>query len=252
MNLLFKSHAGRQAKGFTLVELVVVILILSAVGLATTNYIALGLDMYRNITAQDRAVNSIRFVMERLHREVPNAVPNSLEDGNNCLRFNPIKMTTIYEEFPRFPAEASEMSVLQILEYQHEPGDKVSVNLSDPADLTGVNADGSAVVQVITSVTADNTILNFAGLSSFPIDSPANRAFIFNDRYRITYCFNNNQLTRREGSGPAVLMAENITGSFTAVNPTLQSNGMVRVEFQLDLEDRRVDFEQALHVTNVP
>ena len=71
-----------KQKGFTLIELVIVIIVLSAISIATSTYISTGVSIYTDISERDKELNSTRFVMERLRREVLNALPNSLKVTN--------------------------------------------------------------------------------------------------------------------------------------------------------------------------
>ena len=56
-----KNYCAVSKKGFTLIELVIVILIMSALGIMTTSYIRNSVDIYTNITTLDKSLGSVRF-----------------------------------------------------------------------------------------------------------------------------------------------------------------------------------------------
>ena len=232
-------------KGFTLIELVVVIIILSALGMMTSSYIGTGVEIYSDIAERDRALNSVRFVMERLRREVANALPNSASvsaDGL-CLTFTPIIASSLYaSNFPISPLSGSSGVISPI------PADissaKAVVYLLSESELTGNK------VRPITNYSAGQSTLNFTDDVSFPLASPAKRVYII--RNNISYYFSANQIFRGTQCDNGVLMAENLTGSFNVGDATLQRNALVQVTFTLDFDGQEVPVEQTLHINNVP
>lgn len=237
-----------KQKGFTLIELVIVIIILSALGIMTSSYIATGVDIYSDITERDRSLNSIRFAMERLRREVADALPNSLAvDANtNCLTFRPIQASTLYAPgFPISPISASVATIAAISDYNFAGGDQAVVYLLNQSELNLIG--NSAKVQPISAINSSKNQLSFAnGDISFPLASPAKRLYIIRDT--VTYCFTGDNLVR-----DGVLMAENIKdGSFDVQDATLQRNGLLLVNFKLDFDGQEVDIDQTLSISNTP
>lgn len=245
-----------KQKGFTLIELVIVIIILSALGIMTSNYIATGVDIYSDITERDRSLNSIRFVMERLRREVADALPNSLvvdvTVNPHCLTFRPIQASTLYApSFPISPLSSSDSvaTIATISDYNFVSGDQAVVYLLNQSELNLVG--NSAKVQPINAINISRDQLSFSSNISFPLASPAKRLYIIRDE--IKYCFSGTDLTRSENDGKAVLMAENIKGgSFNVLDATLQRNGLVLVNFTLDFDGQEVDLDITLPVNNIP
>ena len=68
----------KKSSGFSLIELIVVIVILGVLAASITSFIRFGTQIYTETTARDQLVSSARFAIERLNREVRNALPNSL------------------------------------------------------------------------------------------------------------------------------------------------------------------------------
>jgi MSHA biogenesis protein MshO len=232
-------------QGFTLVELIIVMIMLSVLGIMTSSYISTGVDLYSDIAERDKSLNSIRFVMERLRREVANALPNSASVTDGCLTFTPIVASSIYSDFPISPVYGASGTISPISDYSFTSGDQAVVYLLAAEELTG-----SEKVLAISSINSDTDTLIFSGSISFPQGSPAKRVYIIRDR--VSYCFSESNLYRSENSGSGVLMAENISGSFTTSEATLQRNALVQASFLLDFDGQEVPVEQTLHINNTP
>ncbi|MCP5079502.1 MAG: type II secretion system protein, partial [Psychromonas sp.] len=232
--------------GFTLTELVVVIIVLSAIGIATSSYISTGVSIYTDISERDRELNSTRFVMERLRRDILNALPNSLSVSTDkqCLTFTPIIKSSIYSyDFPISPLTAVSATVATISDYSFTTGDKAVVYLLDESELS------STKVQAISSLSGE--VITFTGSASFPLASPSKRFYIINEEK--SYYFTASELILADGCGlSGSVMADDITGEFDVAEPTLQRNGLAKATFMLDFDGQEVPIEQTLHVNNVP
>ena len=99
--------ATTKTKGFTLVELVTVIIVLGVVSVGISGFIRTGMDIYTDVNERDQLLGESRFVVERLSRELRGAIPNSarlVSAGNTqCLEFVPALWTTYYTSLSVFP-----------------------------------------------------------------------------------------------------------------------------------------------------
>lgn len=254
---LFIPFKCKAQQGFTLVELVIVIIILSALGIMTSSYIGTGIDIYSDIAGRDRSLSSVRFAMERLRREASNALPNSarLSLGDQCLSFTPIVASTLYgSDFPISPLSSNSANVAALPDYAWENGDLGVVYLLASSELSGSKK------QPLSAINTDKDLLSFSGSISFPLGSPAQRLYIV--RESISYYFSGTNLYRSVASGidsandcdvdNGILMAEHITGSFSVSDATLQRNGLVQATFNLEFDGQEVPVEETLHINNVP
>ena len=95
----------RAIKGFTLVELVMVILLLGVMATFTSQFIGIGTQIYGDASRREQLMSDARFALERLNRELRDAVPGSVRiedaagnplDQGACLRFWPIATASRY------------------------------------------------------------------------------------------------------------------------------------------------------------
>ncbi len=131
-NVKMKSkikHAGKRlrgSKGFTLMELILVIIILGIMAVGISGFITLSTQTYLNATNRDELVGNARFVIERLSRELRNAVPNSIRvnswygDRLQCIQFTPIVASTVYTDIAVSPEPASK--TLSVIPFEDNEG----------------------------------------------------------------------------------------------------------------------------------
>lgn len=236
--------------GFTLIELVISIIILAVIGIATSSYIATALTIYSNTSDQDAALSSSRFAMERLRRDILNALPNSLvvSTDKKCLTFMPIVDVTVYEnDMPISPASSTTATIAP---FEKEGVINGLTNKNAGIYLLKESDLRTDKVQQFTDV--DGTTITFNGDISFSRGSPAKRIYIFDEPK--SYYFNTANEFRYADSCNDIgsLMASNIKGEFEVEAPTLQRNGLAKVTFTLDFSGQDVPIEQTLHVNNVP
>lgn len=107
MKRLRAKYNKALARGFTLVEMVMVMVILSIVSLGVTNFIGTSTQIYIDTAGRDEIIAKSRFTVERLNRDIRYALPNSLRVSSyspgatfgvttHCLEYFPIEWSTFY------------------------------------------------------------------------------------------------------------------------------------------------------------
>lgn len=102
----FKSL--ERSRGFTLIELVAVIIILSIISIGVTNFIGTSTQIYIDTAERDEILAKSRYTVERLNRSIRYGLPNSLrvtshtgtggDVESHCLELVPIEWSTFYLE----------------------------------------------------------------------------------------------------------------------------------------------------------
>jgi MSHA biogenesis protein MshO len=249
------------APGFTLIEVIAVIVILGVLANSVTSFIKFSTQIYSEASDRDQLIASTRFAIERLNRDVRNALPNSLRLGTNnlgindtCLEFVPIISSVVYTDIPITPEAPT-----QTLKVRDPHND---LNFANPTDLsvivfpqttTDVYSTNSEKKYAIDSISSVNTTtyerdISLDVLAQFPETSPVDKLYIVQPSNSVKYCLETTELKRND-----VLMAENIQQlSFDLTSASLTDNALVRIIFTLQKNNEEVIFNHEIKVLNVP
>ncbi|MDF2179131.1 type II secretion system protein [Aliiglaciecola sp. CAU 1673] len=263
------------AAGFTLIELVAVMVILGIVSLGIFGFISMGAKIYSDASERDQLLSEARFVLERLNRELRNAVPNSVRvtsDGR-CLEFLPNQWTTFYKDVPVSPEVAT--SQIQVVELKDIDGNSYNVVSGDqvlvyPVSASALYANSNNQVRktLTGSSGTDMITLQLANATTFAADSPASRLYIA--KQPVSYCVSSGDIYRHSGYGyietqsnnPAnpVLMGRHLVNDVNDINDrpfnfqpgTLSRSAAVYLRLRFNLNDEKVVFSSEVHLPNAP
>ncbi len=79
-----------RQSGFTLIEIITVIVILSVVSVLGVNFIGATIDSYVATVNRGQLIAKGRAALERMARQLRGAVPNSVRVNGNCVEFLPM------------------------------------------------------------------------------------------------------------------------------------------------------------------
>jgi MSHA biogenesis protein MshO len=252
-------------------ELIIVMIIMGVMSVGIAGFIKLSTQTYLNVTERDELLANARFAVERLNREVRNALPNSMRTNGKCLEFVPIIASTVYTEIPVVPEPLANIidvipfMVSDSVEYNcNDCGDFVIVYPLDDMEIYQVHSDSVGKAFEIKSYLTGGSHIDLKKTIAFTEDSPTNRAYIFNSP--VSYCLNGTELRRYVGydisgvqllppSGSNSLMAENIdfaSSSFTVTPASLKRNAVVQIKLNFTRDGEQVIFDNAIHIKNIP
>ncbi|WP_019027294.1 PilW family protein [Colwellia piezophila] len=273
----------KLSHGFTLIELVLVIMILGIMAAGIGGFISLSTQTYLNASSRDELIGNARFVVERLNRELRNALPSSIRtkewDGDTvqCIQFTPIVASTVYTDIPVLPEPASQ--TLSVIPFNGSDGTpyQCASGCSDlvtvyPLNNDDVYADYSTTVGKLFRLgviepLVDPGQLNIPQAVSFAEDSPTQRLYIINEQ--VSYCAIPGYIVRfsepvsdDEQTYPigiprtymAGYLVNDISGHlpFSYLPPTLKRNAVVQIHLQFTNDGEDYVFDHEVHISNVP
>lgn len=178
----------QRTKGFTLIELIIVIVLLSIVAIFSFRFVGLGSEMF--VTGADRVklLDQSRFAIERVTRELRNSVPNSArvmtasDNSFQCLEFVPIKTAGTYYDAPFSSSENEQFEFVSLATGWPDitPADRLFVYATKESD---IYSDAAArerwgTVSAVTERAGDNTELVLDSGQYFEERSPRQRMYV--------------------------------------------------------------------------
>ncbi|WP_351074682.1 type II secretion system protein [Shewanella sp. CAL98-MNA-CIBAN-0140] len=269
--------------GFTLIEMVTVILILGIIVVGVSSFVIFGTRIFVESSAVDQVLSQSRFGIERMTRDIRRAVPNSMRvltatDGSyQCLELLPISTSTSYLDAPFVP-QTAQNSLTAIKSVRSiNTGQSVLIYPLTTTEIyhpLGTTAKRFTVQSV--AETGDQLTITLTQSVRFTEASPLKRLYLADSP--LSYCFINTtsnvelRLYQDYGYQPnqpsptmsptvmgnGVLMAQNITNTLT-VNPaviltpsTLMTNAIVHLQPVFSVNGETFNYQHQVQVMNVP
>ncbi|QOL26754.1 prepilin-type N-terminal cleavage/methylation domain-containing protein [Thalassotalea sp. LPB0316] len=261
------------AKGFTLIELVTVLVLLGVLSVGISGFIGVTTQIYVDVTTRDELIASARFSIERLNREIRGALPNSIRTLNNdrCLEFTPAPLSAVYTQLSVAPdPQTDEIKFIRFFSdgaNLYNDDLEVIVYPLSPSDVYD-NNDKRAAINSLDQ-TGNEWTLTLSANKQFPAHSPTSRLYFVQSP--ISYCIDadvsgeNGKLYRYQNyngysngvpNSTGVLMAQSldISGSipFRYAEATRLRNAIVLINISFAANDETISFNNEIQVPNVP
>jgi len=274
-----QQYRHPKIAGFTLIEMVTVILILGIIVVGISSFVIFGTRIFVESSAVDQVLSQSRFGIERMTRDIRRAVPNSMRvltatDGSyQCLELLPISASTSYIDAPFFPQ--SVQNTLTAIKSVRSINAAQSVLIYPLTASEVYNPQGLTAKRfLVQSVAESGDLLTITLTQSirFTEASPLKRLYVAQSP--LSYCFINTagnvdlRLYQQYGykavqpspadMGNGVLMAQNITNTLT-INPaiiltpaTLVTNAIVHLQPRFRVNGETFQYQHQVQVMNVP
>lgn len=282
MRSLSMKNKRLYAQGFTLVEMVTVILILGILVVGVSSFIIFGTRIFVESSSVDQVLSQSRFAIERMTRELRSAVPNSVRlNGNGltyqCVEFVPIEASTTYLAMPITPSTAALTGtvILDNLTSMIAANQYVWIYPLTDSDVYNSARQKRAQINTVSSA-ANQVTLTFTANTRFAEASPRQRIYFASAP--VSYCFekvsstNELALMRYTGYGvnasqptpsdmsSGVLMAQSVANVLSnnadlplILTPSsLVNNAMVHLQPRFNVNGETFQYRHQVQVINVP
>lgn len=262
------SSQSVASAGFTLIELVMVIVILGILALGTTRYIVQSTEQYTVSAERTKLIAGGRVAVEKITRRVRNALPNSVRvsASGRCVEYFPVLAGT-----SSLDAISPAINSLNTSSFNLDTAPVnyavIAVFAADELYLSPLPSPG-VIVETSLTTTGTKTSIPLDSTHTFLRTSPTERVYVAGSPER--FCFGaSGQLTfysgygipggaltdTPPGSGSSSLVAENIVpgiSSFSYTLGTLVRNAVVSVVLNFDKNGDPVRVSHEVQIRNVP
>lgn len=274
-------------KGFTLIELVIVIIVLGIVSVGISGIVRSSMDAVVTVTEREDLVREGSYLVERFNRELASSVPNSVRISGNalahCVEFVPIKWSGIYLTLPLAGQTSNTADLIELSDINGRSYTPTNTDfaLVYPIGATEVYDASLGHRRPVTSCSDDDNdcstlgdadkVIQLEVPDGFAQASPSNRIYFAQDA--VSYCMRNNQVYRHVSSinetqtlytTGGSLMAQNVVNQlgispisgeqnpFQSIGASFQRNAYTQALFIFGREEERVTFMQEVQIPNVP
>ncbi len=286
------THHFSELRGFTLVELVIVIVIMGVIGAMVSVFMKSPIDAYfssaRRAALTDMADTTVRRMARDLARALPNSIRTPPIPNGSCMEFIPTKTGASYRtqgtgalRFDDVPtsfnmfgdnATFADSSIPLPASQRITAGDLIVVYNLGP-DAPGADAyagDNYAVVASIGTVSNNETPINLTATKKYPLESGSNRFHVVSGTEKlVSYVCSGSNLYRSVTntlsttsvcSTSGQVIASNVVcsgsnaSSFGYSGSDLQRNALVSMVLTMQdtFANETVTLQHEVHVNNTP
>ena len=228
-------------KGFTLVELVIVIVIAGILAVGSVQFVGQATQGYSDAADRQQLATIGWIASEKITRELRNALPNSvrLSAADTCIEFVPVTGGSHYKTLPTSTTPRTITAIAS--GFSSAPTNtRIAVYPTEDSAVYGQANPGPISTSIISSLSTASSIdtITLAGDFDFLSESPERRFYFVQDP--VTYCISAGRLNRFSGYGfsgpkgtPQIIVDKVQSGTFNVVPASLTRNAVVAMHFVL-------------------
>lgn len=268
--------------GFTLVELIMVIVILGVIGGTVAVFMKGPIDAYFDTARRAGIADVADTTVRRMARDLRKALPNSIRlSGAQCIEFIPTRMGGRYRAQDIVPVPTDNTSLR--FDAADDSFNMLGINTALPADqrirdgdliaaynlgIAGASAYAGNNTATVNGVAAspanpNETRINLSPTLQFPLESPTRRFHVIPvEEPVVSYICSGNKLYRNTNYGYATscpaptvgttpIIASEATCSFAYDNSDMR-NGLVKLSLTFSSAGESVSIYHEVHVNNTP
>lgn len=255
-------NKGASSSGFTLIELVAVIVILSIIATIGTGFVVKTTESYQRTQTRALLVNTSRQALERMTRQLRIALPYSVvpTNGDNCLKFMPIAAGGNY--FNSVPDDENLAPAVQTI-----AASPVAIDFGVPRYITIGAMHPDEIYD-----TSDTSITGYAGYSSGALQLSSAKTWqrnSINKRYYLldnpqAFCVVGNELRFYEGinlnatdvdvtDGHSIIARNiNSTAPFALAAGSENRNTAITISLDFSSGGETINYTHQVLIRNVP
>lgn len=276
-------HLSLQ-RGFTLIEMIIVTVILAILGLASFSFISFGSEIFRDTSSRQQIIAESRFALDRLAKELKYIVPRSIRvnaaDQNRCIEFVPLVTSSRYLELPQGgPASPTDFIAIAPQIQTALTGLHLFVYPTQAAHVYAASSRRQQIQSATALTGTEAGLMRFTfhgGATTFSQQSPGRRYFI--GAGPVSWCYDNSTQTLVRFAGynlsatqpslatlssstmPREVMLASIVNDlssepwpFTITPASLRRNSLVQTDWVIgNRQGEMVQLTHEIHLPNVP
>lgn len=257
-----------RVAGFTLVELVTVMMVMGILAIGTVRFISDSSIGFASTITRTELAGDARFAIDRMSRELRSALPGSVRTSSSCIELIPVAAGSTYTSLP-IAASTTSFTAVPVEPMPLAAGLRAAVYPGPSAYQLGSDSVISPQVVDVSAPDVENEVtVTMASAHRFPAESPSNRFFLVEQP--VSFCIAGEQLWRYSNYGfsasqPALaslpaslpdrsLIAQQVTAAlpFSVSSATLARNAVIDINLDFARGDDVVSMQHLVQVRNVP
>ena len=192
-----QSQRQRQA-GFTIVELIVVMVVLAILSIGTVRFIGDATTGFVSASERAELAADVRLSIQRLNRELREALPNSARISGACLEFIPVVGATVYQSAP-VGYSSQTLTLVPFSTAGITASSRLAIAPGSNPYLLSSNSDISPTFTLAAPNAQNEVIATLASPHNFPTNAPQRRVFAV--AQPVSFCISGGALWRYQNYG---------------------------------------------------